>query len=73
MTLQELINEVYRRQVGLIEKQEADLLIIKSIQMDDGILRFRLSEAVLDLYAPLFKQCQIEIDILEAAQKRLSQ
>lgn len=73
MTLQDVINEVYRKRVNLINKQESSLLAVRSIQTDDAALRFALNEAVLDSYAPLFKQCRIEIDILEAAQKRIEQ
>lgn len=72
MKLKDIINEVYARQAELIEKQEADLSAVRLIKVSgDALLRFHLSRAVRDLYAPLFQQCRIEIAILEAAQKKL--
>lgn len=72
MIIQDVIAEVYQRQARLIEKKEEALHAIGTIQTDDVGLKFSLHEAVNDLYAPLLKQCYIEIAILEKARDKMS-
>lgn len=67
MTLQDVINQVYRQQVELLEQKQTVLAEIKKVS--DVTLRLVLGMSVDDMYKPQFDKLSIEIDTLEKAQK----